>query len=267
MRQLYIASAIVALTYFVAGCTPPHRNRHTFSHGASTPARQRTTKDYRYTTYYVQDEDTLYSIARKMNVPAERIKKANHCNPSSLQVDQVLLIPVHARQQKPLPSSEPADEHRRTRTRSAGNSPQNEKTKKSQLHRGNPSANYWWPVSGRLLRQYGDRTRGFPEPGIGINARKNQSVHAINTGTIICAIQPGTRSGWGKVVAIKHNQNTVSWYGHLGSVKVRPGQHIEKGEAIGTVSPMPNTSEPHLAFRFFRNERPVDPLKYLPDAE
>ena len=49
---------------------------------------------------------------------------------------------------------------------------------------------------------------------------------------------------------------------------VKVGQFIEQGDVIGLVGMTGNTSGPHVCYRFWKNEREVDPFKQkLPEAK
>ncbi len=72
------------------------------------------------------------------------------------------------------------------------------------------------------------------------------------------------KPGWGNVISIRHAGDIVSWYGYLDRILIREGQKIRKGQRIGTVGSSGAAAAPELAVRFFRNERPTDPLPLLP---
>lgn len=212
-----------------------------------------------YKAYSVKKGDTLISIGRRFEVPWQEIQRTNDASPNDLKIGQILLIPLHARRQK----AEPAAPEKPTRPEApappASTSPET-------LHRGKPSARWWWPTSGTVSRRYGQEIRGFAEPGIGISAPRGTKVHAVAAGRVVCVIHrpsAGNR-GWGDVVAVEHPQNMVSWYAYLDKISVEEGDRVEKGQAIATVGASGAARKPQLALRFFRNERPVDPLNYLP---
>jgi murein DD-endopeptidase MepM/ murein hydrolase activator NlpD len=136
----------------------------------------------------------------------------------------------------------------------------------SDLHRGSPSARFWWPTSGRVVRHYRAPLRGLPEPGVTISAPAGREVYCVAAGTVVTCLNSGRtpESGWGNVVAISHADGMTSWYAHLDQILTEPGRKVAKGEAIGTVGSSGAAAVPQLAFRMFRDERPVDPEEYLP---
>jgi Peptidase family M23 len=66
----------------------------------------------------------------------------------------------------------------------------------------------------------------------------------------------------GNAVAVDHGDGWTSVYGHLrnGSLKVRPGDRVEKGQALGEVGLSGNTEFPHLHFEVRRRGVVIDPF-------
>ena len=112
----------------------------------------------------------------------------------------------------------------------------------------------------------GEYLGGAIAPGIGIAAPMGTEVYAVADGTVLTCLPADRRAepAWGSVVAIAHRDHVVSWYAQLDRVLVRSGARVSKAQAIGTVGASGAVRRPELAFRLYRNERPVDPLKLLP---
>lgn len=85
----------------------------------------------------------------------------------------------------------------------------------------------------------------------------------------------------GNQVVIDHGNGEFSFYGHLqpGSVRVRVGQEVARGERIGAVGSSGNSTEPHLHFHVCNGpdpimcagipvqwDRPFSPMPDLPRA-
>ena len=253
---VWIALVLFVSVPLLAGCASgPEKG------SGSAGATQAPVNPFKYEVYFVRKGDTADSIARKFGVPWERIEADNPSAPSDLRAGQVLLIPLFpedATAPRRVPPVRPQP--------GPASTPRVGAVSLESLHRGKPFSAFWWPTAGNPIRRYGDVVRGFQEPGIGIAAPAGMEVRAVGAGTVICCIhaQPGWDRGWGNVVAIRHSGGVVSWYGHLDQILVKEGQKVEKGERIGTVGSSGAASQPELALRFFRDERPVDPLKYLP---
>ena len=220
-----------------------------------SPLRE-TKEIYDYSVYTVRKGDTLYSIGSRVGIPWQNIKDQNHMDTTELEIGQILLIPEVGKRESAKARSESPDRDSSTTEIPEG---------PAVGGRADRDSNWQWPLEGYLTRQYGDEMRGLPEPGIAVTASKTAEVHAVADGKVICVIQrPGSlEAGWGNVVAIRHREQMVSWYAKLDSVKIREGARVNRGTAIGTVNDS-GTAGGALAFRLFKNERPVNPALYLP---
>ncbi|HOW28662.1 MAG TPA: M23 family metallopeptidase, partial [Elusimicrobiota bacterium] len=74
----------------------------------------------------------------------------------------------------------------------------------------------------------------------------------------------GWNRGLGNLVIIKHAGGIRTWYGHLSSIAVEPGQNVRRGQLIGRVGSTGLATGPHLHFEVRdRYGRPLNPRKYL----
>jgi len=223
------------------------------------PVRVQPTPPVRpaYSVYEVRKGDTLYSLGRRFGVTATEIAADNGIiSPNAMAVGTLLVIRRTEQGEAPPPvSATPLPAPARNRPIS-----------KTQLSRGKPNAQFWWPTDGALARRFGESFRGFSEPGIAIRAPAGTEVYAVADGTVVSCVRggDGPESVWGNVVTIAHAGDTASWYGHLANILVKEGARVSKGEPIGTVGSTGVAPSPMLAFRLFRNKRPVNPLDYLP---
>jgi murein DD-endopeptidase MepM/ murein hydrolase activator NlpD len=73
----------------------------------------------------------------------------------------------------------------------------------------------------------------------------------------------GWKNGYGRFVAIRHNNRYTTTYGHLSrySSKVNVGETVKQGQTIGYVGATGLATGPHLDFRMKKNGRYVDPRK------
>ena len=71
---------------------------------------------------------------------------------------------------------------------------------------------------------------------------------------------------YGEYVIINHHDGTMTLYAHMiaGSRKVKAGQKVSQGQALGIVGSTGNSSGTHLHFEVLVNGSPVNPLPYLP---
>jgi murein DD-endopeptidase MepM/ murein hydrolase activator NlpD len=104
-----------------------------------------------------------------------------------------------------------------------------------------PGTNHWterfiMPGNGRLLLEYGWRVTvntGHAQiyNGVKIEVSAGDSVIASNGGRVVFA---GEVPYDGNLVVIDHGMGIKTWYGHLGSIDVRAGEGVLKGQQIGT---------------------------------
>ena len=91
---------------------------------------------------------------------------------------------------------------------------------------------------------------------------------AAPTGTPIMATADGRveKSSYsranGYYIKIKHNNIYSTQYLHMQkNGRVKKGQHVKQGDVIGRIGMSGNTSGPHVCYRFWKNNRQVDPFK------
>jgi len=251
-RTVPIALSLLAAVLLTGCPTPPKR----------VPQELVVRPKPRYEVYYVREGDTPASIARRFGVPWMKIQENNGlASPQGLRTGFPLLIPLHERTAPPRP-----DVPNESAPPAANAAAELIKVSRQALNRGKPSSAFWWPTEGQVTRTYSGSVRGFREAGIGLSAPAGTEVCAVADGKVICRVAEGRspKPGWGNVVSIRHAGEIVSWYGYLDRVMVKEGDVVTKGQTIGAVGSSGGAERPELALRFFKNERPVNPLDYLP---
>lgn len=71
----------------------------------------------------------------------------------------------------------------------------------------------------------------------------------------------------GTVVVLDHGGGLQSFYSHLDSLAVTPGQEVARGEQVGTVGATGEVTGPHLHFEVWRDGEPVDPGTLVPSLQ
>jgi len=119
--------------------------------------------------------------------------------------------------------------------------------------------------------------------GIDIVAKYGAPILAAASGEVIAAGDQDKfcyKRGFGKFIIVKNDAlGLVLFYAHLGSVGVKNGAHVERGEKIGTVGASGYETGPHLHFSIFEEKsfrmknkngcgltpdgRDLNPLNYL----
>lgn len=100
--------------------------------------------------------------------------------------------------------------------------------------------------------------------GIDMTARQGTPIYATGDGVVrVASRNPKGYGGYGVVTVIDHGFGFQTLYAHMASVKVRPGQHVKRGEQIGTVGSTGMSSGSHLHYEVILNGKKVDPVYYF----
>lgn len=131
---------------------------------------------------------------------------------------------------------------------------------------------FGWPLAGgrsetnRITGVYGSR-RFFngkprrPHYGIDIAAPSGHAVVAAADGQVRLAESDMYYEGG--LIFIDHGLGVTSAYLHLGSIAVRAGDMVARGDAIGTVGGGGRSTGVHLDWRIFWQGRHIDPMLVL----
>ena len=114
----------------------------------------------------------------------------------------------------------------------------------------------------RISSTYGMRSDPFTggmrfHRGIDIPAAFGTPVRAAASGTVSIAAVTG---GYGNMVELSHGEGLDTRYGHLQSIAVTSGAHVEQGEIIGYVGSTGRSTGAHLHFEVRSFGRSLDPL-------
>ncbi len=118
------------------------------------------------------------------------------------------------------------------------------------------------PVDGITTGVYGSQRilNGKPRRphfGIDIAAPKGTKVKNSNSGKVILAEKDLFFTGG--TIIIEHGHGLISIYSHLDEVLVKIGQSVKRGQFIATVGSTGRSTGPHLDFRLYCRNVPVDP--------
>jgi murein DD-endopeptidase MepM/ murein hydrolase activator NlpD len=139
------------------------------------------------------------------------------------------------------------------------------KTKYLKKLTGKSSNGYIWPTTGTISSGFGYRTAPIAgastyHEGVDIAASRGTTVSSAKDGTVISA---GYVSGFGYQVVVDHGDGDVTYYSHLYSYNVLPGDYVSQGQKIGGVGSTGTSTGNHLDFRVQRNGEYIDPLTLL----
>jgi murein DD-endopeptidase MepM/ murein hydrolase activator NlpD len=126
-----------------------------------------------------------------------------------------------------------------------------------------------WPVDGRLMGPFGQRTDPFSEEGsefhkgVDISAPTGTAVRATADGIVI---HSEWSNGYGRLVVIDHGGGIQTYYAHLSSFYAQTGQEVRRGEKVGAVGSSGRVTAPHLHYEVRLGGAPVNPYRYLAKA-
>ena len=122
-----------------------------------------------------------------------------------------------------------------------------------------------WPSRGWLTSTMGHRqdpVTGNDEfhAGLDIAGDRGQPVYATASGTVKSA---GYQGDYGNLVTLDHGFGLQTRYGHLASMKVKPGTKVQRGDVIGLVGNTGRATGYHLHYEVLANGRLLNPLQLL----
>jgi murein DD-endopeptidase MepM/ murein hydrolase activator NlpD len=122
-----------------------------------------------------------------------------------------------------------------------------------------------YPVYGKITSHIGWRKNPFGggyefHSGIDIAAPQGSKVLATADGVVVLA---GWFGDYGKTVIIRHPSGYLTLYGHLSKIDVKEGQKVKAGDVVGRVGSTGRSTGPHLHYEIIRDNKPIDPSKFL----
>jgi murein DD-endopeptidase MepM/ murein hydrolase activator NlpD len=125
-----------------------------------------------------------------------------------------------------------------------------------------------WPLQGRLLSYFGQRTDPFSgdgafHAGVDISAMMGTPIRVTADGTVSYV---GTMSGYGRIVIVDHPGGVQTYYAHLSRPNVLPGQLVRLGEIIAYSGASGRVTTPHLHYEVRDHGNPINPYKFLQNS-
>lgn len=117
-----------------------------------------------------------------------------------------------------------------------------------------------WPTAGGYISSQMGYRWGKLHKGIDIARPSDRTIKAADNGIVVSA---GWGNGYGNRIIIDHQNGYRTLYGHMSSLKVKAGQTVSKGMAIGIMGSTGDSTGVHLHFEVYKNGSLVNPLKYV----
>jgi murein DD-endopeptidase MepM/ murein hydrolase activator NlpD len=119
-----------------------------------------------------------------------------------------------------------------------------------------------------LVSGYGTRINPwhkgkFHHDGIDFAGSRGANVVATGKGTVSLVRRTELTAGFGNYLEIDHGHGYVTRYAHLGEIKVRQGQRIQKGQVIGLMGVSGGSIAPHVHYEVMKQGHHIDPMRML----
>jgi lipoprotein NlpD len=125
-----------------------------------------------------------------------------------------------------------------------------------------PAAIKWhWPVRGRLIHTFSGSDLG--RKGIDIGGKAGEPIRAAAAGSVVYA--GSGLLNYGKLIILKHDDNYLSAYAYNRTLLVKEGETVTAGQHIADMGNKTN-GDAMLHFEIRYDGRPINPMKYLPQA-
>lgn len=196
-----------------------------------------------FINYTIKPGDTVWKVSREYGVLPERIVELNSITDvKNIKPGDVLLIP-DSTSTSTLPQLYNVSQ-----------------TTKDQLV---SKQGFIWPLKQhRIISYFGEYQNGFRNTGIDIEAKEDEDVLAAKDGRVV--VVSNNPEGWGKVIVIEHGNSINTWYAYNSHILINKDMQVKQGQVIAKTGRASNDKRTKLHFKLFVNEKPVDPLSYLP---
>jgi murein DD-endopeptidase MepM/ murein hydrolase activator NlpD len=118
-----------------------------------------------------------------------------------------------------------------------------------------------WPVSGRIISDFGSTANGGKNDGINIATTMDAPIRASASGTVTYA--GDALKNYGNLVLVKHSGGYTTAYAHANRLLVARGAVVTQGQVIGYAGQTGDVSSPQLHFEIRSATTPVNPRSYL----
>lgn len=125
------------------------------------------------------------------------------------------------------------------------------------------------PVSGPISSQFGDREdpvngKDAFHSGVDMQAKRGEEVLATADGMVI---QANNNGYYGRFVEISHGNGFTTHFAHLQEYKVKKGDKVQRGQAIGLAGSSGRSTGVHLHYELCFNGKLINPVTFMQTAD
>ncbi len=118
---------------------------------------------------------------------------------------------------------------------------------------------FFMPTCGVVSSKFGWRDSSMHN-GIDLDLKKGDPVNCVFDGVVRFA---GRQGNYGNVVLVRHYNGLETIYAHLSKIRVKPGQKVEAGQALGLGGMTGRATGPHLHFEIRFKGLPINPAFFI----
>tara|TARA_B100000676_G_C18083059_1_gene852735 strand:+ start:2892 stop:3854 length:963 start_codon:yes stop_codon:yes gene_type:complete len=204
----------------------------------------------------VESGDTLYGLARRLNVTPRSLIETNGLeSPYDLLIGQQLTIPG-----TDVAAPEAVEDDVASDEVVAASVPEPVVTEIAEPE-ARAELDFAWPVDGAVISTFGPKADGLHNDGINIAAPAGTPVRASEDGVV--AYAGDELRGYGNLVLVRHANGWVTAYAHNAQNFVSRGQTVLRGDTIASVGASGDVDSPQSHFELRRGTDAVDPRPYL----
>ncbi|HET7572026.1 MAG TPA: M23 family metallopeptidase [Gaiellaceae bacterium] len=115
-----------------------------------------------------------------------------------------------------------------------------------------------WPALGAITTRFSSR-----HDGIDIGSLRSLSIRAAYPGRVLHVGYTSGFEGYGNIVDVEIAPGVETLYAHLSAEAVHVGQHVRRGQRLGTAGCTGLCYGTHLHFEVREHGIPVNPLRFL----
>lgn len=119
------------------------------------------------------------------------------------------------------------------------------------------SGDWGWPTAGAIRSVF----NGTTNKGIDFAGKAGDPILAAGDGKVLYV--GDALAGYGRLVIVKHDKDTLSVYAHNRRILVREGQSVKRAQKIAEMGDT-GTDSVKLHFEIRKQGKPVDPAPFLP---